>query len=223
MGIVNCHLLNNFVILINKYLHILNSYQTISSTYRAELKEKGSSFIGIIFPVTDESNFKAKLVEIKKEYPDAAHHCWAFIAGQQMELQKSSDDREPSNSAGKPILRQLLSSKITNCAIVVVRYFGGKLLGVPGLIQAYGNAAALVIKSAEIVTIEVYKRFTVTGNFPDDNDLHKWYKQFACKLISHHYNQNVFISIFEVKASNAERLRTLILDKRCFELEESIN
>ena len=121
-----------------------DTYKTIVDKSQGEFKDKGSKFIALAFEVNTEEEVKNILAEIKKEHYNAAHHCYAYILTPSKQIQKSNDDREPNNTAGKPILRAILSHNLTNTLVVVVRYFGGKLLGVPGLIQAYGEAATLM-------------------------------------------------------------------------------
>ena len=109
------------------------------------LREKGSKFYAFSYRVRNEEEVKSKIQYLKSKYPDASHHCYAFVIGQGQEAQRANDDGEPSNSAGRPILRAMLSMEFTNVLVVVVRYFGGTLLGIPGLIQAYGDAAKGVL------------------------------------------------------------------------------
>lgn len=132
----------------------IDQYEVASSETHAELREMGSRFIAYAYPVTDESGVKQYLQYQKKTHYSATHHCWAFIIGSNKETQKFSDDREPSNSAGRPILRAIISSGLTNVAVIVVRYFGGKQLGIPGLIKAYEEAAidALNLVQRKVVT-----------------------------------------------------------------------
>lgn len=115
-------------------------------------KEKGSRFISFICPVNDEDEIKEVLVRIRKEHHGAKHHCYAWRLGTETIRYRSSDDGEPPSTAGKPILIQLVSHRLTNTLLVVVRYFGGTLLGVSGLINAYREAAANAVNNAQIDT-----------------------------------------------------------------------
>jgi putative IMPACT (imprinted ancient) family translation regulator len=108
-----------------------SSYKTISSEVQAEFKDKGSKFIAFAYPISTEVEAKEKIYLLKKEHPSANHHCWALVLGNNKEFQKSSDDREPNNTAGKPILRAILVKDVTFVLVVVVRYFGGKLFRRP--------------------------------------------------------------------------------------------
>lgn len=193
-----------------------DSYKTISGTSEAEFKDKGSRFIGYAFPVMSEAEVKGIVQKLKKEHYAAAHHCYAFVLGASQQVQKSNDDREPNNTAGKPILRAILSKELTNTLVVVVRYFGGKLLGVPGLIHAYGEAATEALNKASIVEKIVSERYEIEGGFEDENEVYKIYKNFGLKIISHTYNLNRFTSVFEVRKLKADEVLAVIKDKRLF-------
>ncbi len=126
-------------------------YYTIERSALAEFKDRGSKFIAFAFSITDAVGFKNRLNELKKKTSKAAHHCFAYRIGTDGNNFRSSDDGEPSGSAGKPILGQIDSKQLTNVAVIVVRYFGGTLLGVPGLINAYKTATALVLQTTPIL------------------------------------------------------------------------
>ena len=117
-------------------------YFTIAQPSTAEYKDRGSKFIAYAFPIAVTDDFKKQLQQLKKEHPKAVHHCFAYRIGTDGNNFRSSDDGEPSGTAGKPILGQLDSKQLTNMAVIIVRYWGGTLLGVPGLINAYKTAAA---------------------------------------------------------------------------------
>ncbi|HNX79485.1 MAG TPA: YigZ family protein [Prolixibacteraceae bacterium] len=117
-------------------------------------KEKGSRFICYLYPVKDEEEIRLLLVRVKKEHHSARHHCYAWRLGTETLSSRSSDDGEPSGTAGKPILGQITANDLTNVLIVVVRYFGGILLGTGGLVQAYRSAAADAIEKSELIAIE---------------------------------------------------------------------
>ncbi len=116
-----------------------------------EIIEKKSRFIGQIFSIKDEEDAAAKVAQIKKQYWDARHNCYAYCLGDESQIQKFSDDGEPQGTAGKPILDIITSSQVRNCLIVVTRYFGGTLLGTGGLIRAYQAAAKKGLEACEIV------------------------------------------------------------------------
>ena len=116
------------------------TFKTIAQPAFAEFKDRGSKFIAFVFPITTAGDFKKQLQLLKKEHPKAVHHCFAYRIGTDGNNFRSTDDGEPSGTAGKPILGQIDNKGLTNIAVVVVRYWGGTLLGVPGLINAYKTA-----------------------------------------------------------------------------------
>jgi uncharacterized YigZ family protein len=128
-----------------------DSYKSIAKQSKGVYKELGSKFLSFAYPVSSEEEIKAIISEIKKEYFDARHHCYAYRLGPSGELWRANDDGEPSSSAGRPILGQLLSNELSDILILVVRYFGGTKLGVPGLIRAYKSAASDAIANSEVV------------------------------------------------------------------------
>lgn len=133
----------------------MDNYLGIEKEYQSLYKQGGSKFYGYIFPVRNEEAAKAKIAELRQEYADATHVCPAYVIGLEREIQYFSDDGEPSNSAGRPILNALLSAELSYILAVVVRYYGGKKLGIPGLIESYGAAAQLCIDQAEVKELEL--------------------------------------------------------------------
>jgi len=129
----------------------LDSFRTITEPCVADIKEKGSVFKAYLLPVQSTESFFNQLGFIKEQEAKANHHCWAYRIDPDGLLERSSDDGEPSNTAGAPILRALISAELYNVAVVVVRYFGGTKLGVSGLISAYGDATRAVIDSAPVL------------------------------------------------------------------------
>jgi uncharacterized YigZ family protein len=128
-----------------------DTYRTLAAPAQGIYKEKGSKFIGLAYPVSSEEEVKDIYAQLKKEYFDARHHCYAFMLGATATRYRANDDGEPNHSAGDPILGQIRSAGLTNTLVVVVRYFGGIKLGVSGLIQAYRIAAAEALAAARIV------------------------------------------------------------------------
>lgn len=123
-----------------------DTYNTLGDEAEALYKDKGSKFLSYAYPVRSEAEIKEHLDALHKRYYDATHHCYAWRLGPKGESFRANDDGEPSSTAGRPILGQLLSKEVTYALIVVVRYFGGTKLGVPGLIEAYKTSAALVLE-----------------------------------------------------------------------------
>ena len=128
-----------------------DKYLTIEKNSDGIFKDRGSKFLAFAYPVSSPEEIKIILAELRKKYHDARHHCYAYMLGAEKETYRSNDDGEPSSSAGKPILGQIQSNNLSNILIVVVRYFGGTLLGVGGLINAYRSAAADAIRNANII------------------------------------------------------------------------
>lgn len=140
-----------------------DSYKTIKSQSEGFFKDRQSKFYSFAFPVTNEEEIKEIQKKLRKKYHDARHHVYAFVLGEKSETFRYSDDGEPSNSSGPPIYNTLKSFELTNILIVVVRYFGGKKLGIPGLINAYKSAAQDAINNAQI--IEKTSNVTLELNF----------------------------------------------------------
>ena len=159
-------------------------YNTISQPSTAEFKDRGSKFMAHAFPIESTDDFKKRLQELKKEHPKAAHHCFAYRIGTDGNNFRSSDDGEPSGSAGKPILGQIDSKQVTNVLVVVVRYFGGTLLGVPGLINAYKTVTALALQVTPVIQKQVEIKYTIEFDYTQMNEVMMLMKQFDCTVIS---------------------------------------
>jgi uncharacterized YigZ family protein len=153
-----------------------DTYKTISKPAEGLFKDKGSKFIAYAYPVYAEDEIKELIQSIKKEHYSARHHCYAWRLGHEKLNFRANDDGEPSSTAGKPILGQIQSFDLTNILIVVVRYFGGTLLGVSGLINAYRNAALDVITNADIVEKIVEKQLIIEFDYGVMNDVMKLFK-----------------------------------------------
>ncbi len=141
-------------------------YLGINHIYTSEFKASGSRFIGFLFPCSEPQTFEKQIKTYKEEFKEATHVCSACVIGVEREYQRCSDDGEPSNSSGRPILNAMLSKGITNVGCAVVRYYGGKKLGIPGLIEAYGGAAQLCIKEAEVVNLII--KADIMCSIPED-------------------------------------------------------
>ena len=168
-------------------------YNTIEKPSLAEFKDRGSRFIAFSFSVKNVNEFKEKLAMIKKEHPKATHHCFAYRIGLDGTVFRVSDDGEPSGSAGRPILGQIDSKQLTDVSIIVARYFGGTLLGVPGLINAYKTAAALVLQVTTMVQKPVLANYRLQFDYTKMNDVMTISKQFDC-LVSQQ-EMNLFCSL----------------------------
>lgn len=186
-------------------------YNTISSTGIAEYKDRGSRFIAIASPFQDVSSLKIKLAEIKKEYPKASHYCYAYRLGMDNHNFRVYDDGEPSGTAGKPILGQIDSKKVTNVLIVVIRYFGGSLLGVPGLISAYKAAASMALQVTPVLIQPVLIRYHLEFDYTQLNDIMKIVKQCACSIFAQ--NLQLFCTMdIGIPRSNLEQILKKLSD-----------
>jgi uncharacterized YigZ family protein len=161
-----------------------NSYQTIAKETVAEFKDRGSRFIAYGFPIGSVEEFKKRLKELKHEHPKAVHHCFAYRIGFDGNNFRSSDDGEPSGTAGKPILGQIDSKGLTNTAVVVVRYFGGTLLGVPGLINAYKTATSFALQTSSIVRKPVVVNYRVQFDYSILNEVMRIIKRHDCSVFN---------------------------------------
>jgi uncharacterized YigZ family protein len=147
------------------------SYLTIENQATAIFRDRGSKFIAYTFPVTGPEECKKRLAEIKKEHPKATHYCFAWRIGTDGNQFRVSDDGEPSGTAGRPILGQIDSHSLTGLIIVVVRYFGGMQLGIPGLINAYKTAASMVLANASIIKKPILRHFIFRFDYTRMTDL----------------------------------------------------
>ena len=167
----------------NKQMIDQDFYYSIEKPSVAEFKERGSKFIAYAFPIVSADDFKKQLQLLKKEHPKAVHHCFAYRIGTDGNNFRSGDDGEPSGTAGKPILGQLDSKQITDTAVIVVRYFGGTLLGVPGLINAYKTATALALQLTPIVQKQVEINYTIQFDYTQMNEVMLLLKQYQCTIM----------------------------------------
>jgi uncharacterized YigZ family protein len=143
----------------------MNSFKTISEVKDVLVKEKSSKFIGYGFYVSNEAQVKEKLEQLRNIHSKANHHCYAYRLGLDKYNFRANDDGEPTGTAGKPILGQIDSNSLTNCLIIVVRYFGGIKLGVSGLIDAYKETAKQTIESATIIEYAIMVKFKINCNY----------------------------------------------------------
>ncbi|MCW3091888.1 MAG: YigZ family protein [Ferruginibacter sp.] len=162
----------------------LEFYKTIEQPAVAEFKDRGSKFIAFAYPIETIIDFKKFLQQLKKEHPKAVHHCFAYRIGTDGNNFRVSDDGEPSGTAGKPILGQIDSKDVTNIAVIVVRYFGGSLLGVPGLINAYKTVTSLALQVTPIVPKQIEEKYLVHFDYTQMNDVMMLMKQCNCTIIA---------------------------------------
>ena len=155
----------------------IDEYYTLSKPSEGIFKDKGSKFIAKAFPVFSETEIKAIQEQLRSEYHDARHHCYAYMLGADKKVFRANDDGEPSSTAGKPILGQIKSFELTNVLIVVIRYFGGTKLGVSGLIHAYKTATEEALKNAEIVKKTLLDYYQLKFDYAAMNDIMRILKE----------------------------------------------
>lgn len=165
-----------------------DTYKTIKAPVEGLFKDRGSKFLAYAYPIEHENEVKPLVDNLKKEHFKAVHHCYAYRLGLDRTNFRVNDDGEPSGTAGKPILNTLLSQDITNILVVVVRYFGGTLLGVPGLINAYKSATAEALTVAEVIEKTVNDVYNVSFEFVQMNDVMKVVKEFSLKIRNQTYD-----------------------------------
>ncbi len=162
-------------------------YLTISQPATGIFKDKGSKFLAFAYPVKNEKEANAKVDKLRKEYFDARHHCYAYRLGADKLAFRANDDGEPSGTAGKPILGQIISKDITDILIVVVRYFGGTLLGTGGLINAYRMASANVLSNASIIQKYIYVLYGLEFDYQQINQVMKIAKNFNLEVFEQQF------------------------------------
>ena len=204
-----------------KPIHVNNDYfNTVEKTSVAEFKDRGSKFIAYVFPISDTNDFKERLAEVKKEHPKATHHCFAYRLGIDGNDFRVSDDGEPSGTAGRPILGQIDSKQVTNTLIIVVRYFGGTLLGASGLINAYKSAASLALQIIPVVQKPVTVNYSLQFDYTIMNDVMTIVKQCNCTVLRQEIQLfcNMEIAVPKNRLEEAlyrvRELRTVIADKK---------
>ncbi len=181
-------------------------FKTIKSTSQGLYKEKMSKFISFVEPVQSADEAKAVIKRYTNEYHDARHVCWAYMIGTQRDEYLSSDNGEPSGTAGKPILGQINSFGLTNVVIVVIRYFGGIKLGTSGLIVAYREAARLAIEAGEI--LECHEQATITFTFPylSMNDVMRLAKGSDVRVVDQQFDNTCTMTL-QCDADHMPQLR----------------
>jgi len=184
-----------------------DTYKTIEGESKGLFKDRGSRFIAVAIPVTSQEEIKTRLTELRKEYHDARHHCFAWVLGPDRQAYRVNDDGEPSGTAGRPILGQINSHELTNILIVVIRYFGGTLLGVSGLINAYRSAAADALTSATIVEKYLREKWSLSFPYTSMNDVMKVLRDENCNQSDHKYSGNDVTIEIIFRTSRADHLK----------------
>ncbi|MBP5527498.1 MAG: YigZ family protein [Bacteroidales bacterium] len=195
-----------------------DTYKTIAAPSEGLYKEKGSKFLAFAYPVRTLDEVKAHLEQLRKDYFDARHHCYAYILGPRKDAFRANDDGEPSGTGGRPIHGQLLSADLTDTLIVVVRYFGGILLGASGLANAYKTAARDAIDHATIVEKTIDVRYRLLFEYAAMNDVMRILKDYDLKPEHPDYNLDCSLEV-SIRQSESVRFFDAVADLRTVRIE----
>lgn len=181
-----------------------DTYQCIAEPAEGFFKDKGSKFLAYAFPIARESEAKSHLNDLYELHPKAVHHCYAYRLGPDRMSYRMSDDGEPAGTAGRPILNTLYSRNVTNVLVVVVRYFGGTLLGVPGLINAYKTATEAALDAAQIVSRHYFSVYNLSFQYPQMNDVMRIVKEMDLPVRHQSFEMQCMMEV-EVRTTLIER------------------
>ena len=195
-----------------------DTYRTIAAPAEGLYKEKGSKFLSFAYPVRTTDEVKEHLEALRKDYFDARHHCYAYILGPNKDAWRANDDGEPSGTGGRPIYGQLLSADLTDTLIVVVRYFGGILLGASGLANAYKTAARDAIDHAQIIEKTIDVRYRLHFEYALMNDVMRIIKDFNLKPENQHFDLDCTLEL-SVRQSLSVRLYDAVANLRAVKIE----
>jgi uncharacterized YigZ family protein len=182
-----------------------DTYYTIQDPSEGIYRDKGSRFLAYLYPIASDSQIKEVIAGLKAEHPKASHYCWALRLSTDKTIFRLSDDGEPSGTAGRPILNTLLSNEITNVLAIVVRYFGGTLLGVPGLINAYKSATIDAISNATIINKTINSVFRINFKHSQMNDVMKIIKEEDLKIQNQNFDINCSF-LLEIRQSQVNKV-----------------
>jgi uncharacterized YigZ family protein len=182
-----------------------DTFKTIAGESEGLFKDKGSRFLSFAWPVNSETEVKDKLNDIKQRYHDARHHCYAYQIGLHGEKSRSNDDGEPSGTAGKPISRQIQSYGLTNILVVVVRYFGGILLGTSGLIEAYKTAAQQALEHARTIEKTLEIQYTIGFDYIHMNTIMKILRQEETAIVQRNFGEKAEL-VVSIRLSRSKNL-----------------
>lgn len=186
-------------------------YKTVYEGGEGELVEKKSRFIATVRPVKTEEEANQFVEEMRKKYWDARHNCWAFILGERQELKRCSDDGEPSQTAGKPMMDVLTGAGLTDVAVVVTRYFGGTLLGTGGLVRAYSGAVQEGLKNSTVITKYLGVKLSVTTDYNGVGKLQYLFGQKEIPILSAEYTDKVVFTVL-VESSRIQEIKKAITE-----------
>lgn len=172
-----------------------DTYKTISTLSEGIFRDRGSKFTGYAYPILSEDEVKPILANLRSEHPKARHFCWALRLTPDRSIFRIQDDGEPSGTAGRPILNTLLSADITNVLVVVVRYFGGTLLGVPGLINAYKTAAAEALGAAQVIEKTVNDNYEMQFDYLLMNEVMRLIKEERLTILSQEFDNSCTVQV----------------------------
>ena len=195
-----------------------DTYRTLASPSEGLYKEKGSKFLAFAYPVRTLDEVKAHLEQLRKDYFDARHHCYAYILGPRKDAFRANDDGEPSGTGGRPIHGQLLSADLTDTLIVVVRYFGGILLGASGLANAYKTAARDAIDHATIIEKTIDARYRLGFEYVAMNDVMRILKDYDLKPENPQYDMDCSLEV-SVRQSLSVRFYDDVKELRTVRIE----
>ena len=186
-------------------------YKTVYEGGEGELVEKKSRFIATVRPVNTEEDANQFVEEMRKKYWDARHNCWAFILGERQEFKRCSDDGEPSQTAGKPMMDVLTGAGLTDVAVVVTRYFGGTLLGTGGLVRAYSGAVQEGLKNSTVITKYLGVKLSVTTDYNGVGKLQYLFGQKEIPILSADYTDKVVFTVL-VESSRIQEIKKAITE-----------
>ena len=188
---------------------IKDSFQSIAGESSGIYREKASKFIAIAMPVSSEEDVKTSLEELRKDYHDANHHCYAYRLGLENQAYRTNDDGEPSGSAGKPIYGQILSLGLSDILVVVIRYFGGTKLGIPGLIHAYRTVAREALEQAVVIEKVIQVQYRVTFDYNRMNEIMRILKEEGVKISRQTAVEKCVID-FQIRKGHADKIENRI-------------
>ena len=197
----------------------ITTYQTLKSPIQAEFKDKGSRFLAFVYPVQTAEQVKKHVDDLRQEHHKARHWCYAYRLGVDGNQFRANDDGEPSGSAGRSILGQIDSFELTDVLVVVVRYFGGTLLGVPGLIHAYKTSTQMALENAQIVEKNIEKTVRIRCEYPYLNEAIRIAKNHQAEIIEQDLQLDCRLTV-RIPLANAEACLAAWAQTRQIELLE---
>ena len=199
----------------------ITTYRTLKSSAQAEFKDKGSRFLAFAYPVQTAEQVKKHVDDLRQEHHKARHWCYAYRFGVDGNQFRANDDGEPSGSAGRPILGQIDSFELTDVLVVVVRYFGGTLLGVPGLIHAYKTSTQMALENAQIIEKNIEKTVRIRCEYPYLNEAIRIAKNHQAEIIEQYLQLDCRLTV-RIPLANAESCLAAWAQTRQIELLEVV-